>query len=118
MSSGEVYQVEVSLWNTSYIFAPGHAYRVAVTSSNAPRFSINPNNGLLLNDPDLFTTNVTATNTLHHSASYPSKVTLPVVTMDQLPEYDVIAEAQAALGMTVEELENSPMARLVELSYD
>ena len=34
--------------------------------------------------------------------------------MDQLPEYDVIAEAGAVLGMTVEELETSPMARYVE----
>jgi len=115
MSPDEVYEMEVTLWNTSYVFAPGHAYRVAVTSSNAPRFSINPNNGLLLNDPELFKTNVTATNTLHHSAKYASKITLPVVSMDQLPGYDVIAEAQTVLGMDVKQLESSPMARLVEL---
>ena len=68
MQQGEVYKMEVTLWNSSYIFAPGHALRVAVTSSNAPRFSINPNNGLLLDDPELYTSNVSATNTLHHSA--------------------------------------------------
>lgn len=141
MVPGEVYEMSVTLWNTSYVFAPGHSYRVAVTSSNAPRFSINPNNMLLLNDENLYTTNVTATNTctylrgrsaleafpstrhhhpfaqrstVYHSAKYPSRLTIPVVTMDQLPEYDVIAEAGAVLGMTVEELETSPMARYVE----
>jgi len=51
MVPGEVYEVRVSLWNTSYIVAPGHALRVSISSSNAPRFSVNRNNGLLLNDP-------------------------------------------------------------------
>merc|ERR1740127_327905 len=36
---GEVYEVEVGLWNTSYIIAEGHALRFSVASSNFPRFS-------------------------------------------------------------------------------
>ena len=38
----------------------------------------------------LFEQNVTATNTIYHSAQYPSKITLPSVDKDQLPEFDLI----------------------------
>lgn len=93
---GEVYQLEINIWNTSYVVAPGHALRFAVASSNYPRFSINPNNGLLLADASYPGENITATNTLYHSAEYPSKFSLPVVQKSQLPEMDVIRETREA----------------------
>mmetsp|Transcript_10921 Transcript_10921/g.17788 ORF Transcript_10921/g.17788 Transcript_10921/m.17788 type:complete len:310 (+) Transcript_10921:902-1831(+) len=98
MSKGEVYEVETNLWNTSYILAPGHSLRVAVTSSNNPRFSVNPNNGILLADATYPGENITATNTLYHSATYPSKITLPVISdrHSQLPEVHVLREVQKA----------------------
>lgn len=85
MEAGEVYEVEGSLWNTSYVLAPGHKLRLVVTSSNDPRFSVNPNNGHLLGDVDAGPF-ITANNVLYHSEKYPSHFTLPVVTMDQMPE--------------------------------
>ena len=48
MKKDEVYKVEFDLWNTSYVVAPGHALRFSISSSNYPRFSVNPNNGKLL----------------------------------------------------------------------
>jgi putative CocE/NonD family hydrolase len=85
MEKDTVYKVTASLWNTSYVIAPGHKLRLVVTSSNSPRFSVNPNNGYLLSsaDPGPF---VTANNVLYHSAQYPSHFTLPVVSMKQVPE--------------------------------
>jgi putative CocE/NonD family hydrolase len=94
MEKGQVYKIEVNIWNTSYIVAPGHALRFTVTSSNYPRFSINPNNGLLLADSRYPGENVTAINTLYHSAQYPSKFTLPIVNKRQLPEVKVLKEVQ------------------------
>lgn len=35
--SDEVYEVTMSLWNTSYVIATGHSLRVSVASSNYPR---------------------------------------------------------------------------------
>jgi predicted acyl esterase len=84
MESGVVYKVEASLWNTSYVIASGHSLRVAVTSSNYPRFSVNYNNGVLLSDPNPGEM-ITAHNTLYHSSEHASFVTLPVVRMSQLP---------------------------------
>ncbi len=82
----KVYPAFISLWNTSYVVAPGHSLRFAISSSNYPRFSINPNNGLLLADPLYPGTNVTAFNTVHHSEFYPSYIDLPVVSKRQLPQ--------------------------------
>ena len=58
---------------------------VVVTSSNSPRFSVNPNNGYLLSSADSGPF-ITANNVLYHSAQYPSHFTLPIVSMKQLPE--------------------------------
>jgi hypothetical protein len=85
MEAGEVYEVTGSLWNTSYVLAPTHKLRLVVTSSNSPRFSVNPNNGHLLADEDAGEF-ITANNVLYHSDKYPSHFTLPVVSMSQMPE--------------------------------
>ncbi len=97
LEKSKVYEIkDLNLWNTSYVVAPGHALRFAVSSSNWPRFSVNPNNGLLLKDPAYPGVNTTATNTLYHSSMFASYVTLPVVTRVQLPEVHVLKEAQKA----------------------
>lgn len=104
LEKGEVYEVEMSLWNTSYVVAPGHALRFSVSSSNYPRFSVNPNNGILLADTAYPGENITATNTIFHSAAYPSKVTLPVVTKSQIREVHVLRAAQEAYPHLTDEL--------------
>lgn len=85
MAKDEVYEVTLSLWNTSYVLAPGHALRVSLTSSNSPRFDVNRNNGILLKDRKETDVNITATNTVYHSNVRASYVTLPVVNKKQLP---------------------------------
>ena len=45
MQAGEVYLFEVELWSTSIVFNAGHRMRIAVSSSNDPRFDPNPNTG-------------------------------------------------------------------------
>jgi len=104
MKKGDVYEMKVNLWNTSYIVAPGHALRISISSSNWPRFSVNPNNGLLLADAAYPGPNVTATNTLWHSLRYASKVTLPVVTRLQIPNVHVIHEVQKAYPSLTEDV--------------
>ena len=96
MTADTVYEIEVNLWNTSYILAEGHALRFAVSSSNFPRFSVNPNNGLLIADSAYPGTNITATNTIYHSPKFPSKVSLPIVKKSQLPMVHVLKEMKTA----------------------
>jgi predicted acyl esterase len=75
LEAGKVYELEVDLWSTSLIFNKGHRIRVAVSSSNSPRFEANPNTG----DPHPVAGKMRiAANTLHLSAQKPSQIVLPV----------------------------------------
>ena len=97
MEKGQIYEITVNLWNTSYVVAPGHALRVAVQSSNFPRFSVNGNNGVLLADPLYPGTLQVATNTLFVGGDkYPSRVLLPVVDKRrQMPEIHILKEVSS-----------------------
>ncbi|HZY90316.1 MAG TPA: CocE/NonD family hydrolase [Gemmataceae bacterium] len=45
LGPGRVYELDVDLWSTALVFNKGHRVRVAVSSSNSPRFEANPNTG-------------------------------------------------------------------------
>jgi predicted acyl esterase len=82
LEPGQVYELNVDLWSTSLVFNKGHRIRIAVSSSNSPRFEANPNTGKPFRaDKE---TRV-AHNTLHLSAKYPSRILLPVVDMAREP---------------------------------
>ncbi len=76
MKQGEVYKFKVDLWSTSLVFNKGHRLALHLSSSNDPRFDPNPNTGKPLRADG--ETRV-ATNTIHHSRVYASRVLLPVV---------------------------------------
>ena len=76
MERGKVYKVVLSPMTTSNYFAAGHRIRIEVSSSNFPRFDRNLNTG---GDNYSETKGVVAHNVVHHSAQYPSQVTLSVV---------------------------------------
>lgn len=76
MVPGQVYKFEISLWSTSNLFKKGHRIRVAVSSSNFPRFDRNPNTGGTFAQDKAV---VTASQTIYHSKKYPSHITLPVI---------------------------------------
>jgi predicted acyl esterase len=90
MQAGQVYPASISLWNTSYVVAPGHALRFSLSSSNFPRFSVNYNNGVLLADPASPGEPVTATNVIYHSETYPTYIELPVIDKSVLPQINNI----------------------------
>jgi putative CocE/NonD family hydrolase len=75
LEPGQVYELDVDLWSTSLIFNKGHRIRVAVSSSNSPRFEANPNTGKRFRAS---TETRVAHNTLHLSAKHPSRILLPV----------------------------------------
>ena len=76
MEAGKVYKVTLSPMTTSNYFPAGHRVRIEVSSSNFPRFDRNLNTGGNNYDEK---TGVVAHNAVHHSAQYPSTVTLTVV---------------------------------------
>ena len=79
---GTVYELNIKIWRTAYIFEPGHALRVAIQSSNEPRYTVNPNNGLPIGEDGPL---LVARNTVYLDANRPSHVTLPIVPTSSLP---------------------------------
>lgn len=75
MEPGTVYQFEVDLWSTSIVFNRGHRIRVAISSSNSPRFEPNPNTG---EHSGHGKKTAVAKNTIYLDASRPSHILLPV----------------------------------------
>lgn len=76
MEPGEVYRIEIDAFPTSNLFKRGHRIRIDISSSNFPRFDINPNTG----EPDASSPVCrVATNTIYLDAERPSHLTLPVI---------------------------------------
>jgi putative CocE/NonD family hydrolase len=78
LDPGTVYEIEVDLVATAYVFAAGHRLRLDVSSSNFPKFDRNPNAAVPVADArpaDL----VVATNTVWHDSTRPSRLVLPVI---------------------------------------
>jgi hypothetical protein len=76
MEPGTSYQMTIKLYPTSNVFKRGHRIRVDISSSNSPRFDVNPNTGEPLNDNRR---KIIAINTIHHDAAHPSHILLPVI---------------------------------------
>ena len=76
MENGKVYKVDLTPMATSNFFKKGHRIRIEVSSSNFPRFARNLNTGGNNYDEK---EGVVATSTIHHSATYPSQIKLPIM---------------------------------------
>lgn len=75
LKTGEVYELTIEVGSTARAFSRGHQIRVAISSSNAPRFEPNANTWP---EPGEQAVPHIATNTLHLSKERPSHVILPV----------------------------------------
>lgn len=76
LEPGRVYPFTIRLYPTSNVFKKGHRIRVDISSSNYPRFDVNPNTGEPLGRHRL---SQVAVQTIHHDASRPSRIVLPIV---------------------------------------
>ncbi|WP_336037921.1 CocE/NonD family hydrolase [Halobacterium yunchengense] len=75
LTPGEVYEFYMEPYDTANRFGEGHRIRLDVSSSNWPRFDVNHNTGGPLYTDQEYRV---AENTVHHSATHPTHVELPV----------------------------------------
>ncbi len=80
MTPGVIYPFEISLWATAVAFNRGHRIRVAISSSNFPRFDVNPNTGAPLALE--YAEKRVARNTVYCDPAHPSHILLPLVGPD------------------------------------
>jgi putative CocE/NonD family hydrolase len=76
LKPGEPYEFTIEMYPTSLVFQRGHRIRLDISSSNFPRFDINPNTGEPLNNNRR--TQV-AENTVYLDSKHPSQIILPII---------------------------------------
>jgi uncharacterized protein len=76
MKPGQIYEFTIHLYPTSNVFKAGHQIRLDISSSNFPRFDVNPNTGAALGDERGA---VATMNTIYMDKDHPSHVVLPVI---------------------------------------
>ena len=75
MTPGEPYEFVFQLYPTSNVFKAGHRIRLDISSSNWPRFDVNPNTGGPLGREQRYEL---AHQTVYHDADCPSHIVLPL----------------------------------------
>jgi putative CocE/NonD family hydrolase len=76
MTPGSIYPITIKLYPTSNVFKKGHRIRVDISSSNFPRFDVNPNTGEPLQQHRRM---MPCVNTIYHNPDNPSYISLPIV---------------------------------------
>src|SRR5689334_582663 len=76
LKPGQPYEFTIEMYPTSLVFARGHRIRLDISSSNFPRFDVNPNTGEPLNNNRRWQI---AENTIYLDAAHPSRIVLPVI---------------------------------------
>ena len=76
MEPGKMYPVTIHLYPTANVFARGHRIRVDISSSNFPRFDVNPNSGEPLQQHRRM---LPVDNSVYHDADHASHVLLPII---------------------------------------
>lgn len=76
MKPGFIYELNIDVDVTSYLFMRGHRVRIEIAGGNFPHYSRNPNNGNRTDTEIKFRKSV---QKIYHSAEYPSCIILPVI---------------------------------------
>ena len=76
LKPGEPYEFTIEMYPTSLVFKHGHRIRLDISSSNFPRFDVNPNTGESLNNNRRLQV---AENTVYLDRKHPSQIVLPVI---------------------------------------
>jgi len=72
----QVVALEIDLWSTSIVFNKGHRIGLHISSSNYPRFEVNPNTGADYREESAPVR--VARNRVHCDKAYPSALILPI----------------------------------------
>jgi len=85
LKPGQPYEFTIETYPTSLVFQRGHKIRLDISSSNFPRFDVNPNTGEPLNENRRWRI---AENTLFADAQHPSHIVLPLIPAQQLTSHN------------------------------
>ena len=76
LEPGEIAEITIEPMPTSNLFRRGHRIRLDISSSNFPRFDVNPNTGEPLNEQRR---SRVAINSIYHDPQHRSRIVLPII---------------------------------------
>src|SRR5262249_28883821 len=76
LTPGRPEEFTIEMYPTSLVFRRGHRIRLDISSSNFPRFDVNPNTGEPLGQER---SRRVALNTVYHDPTHASRILLPVI---------------------------------------
>jgi len=76
LEPGHPSEFTIEMYPTSLVFRKGHRIRVDISSSNFPRFDVNPNSGEALNQNRTWRV---AENAIYHDSQHPSRIILTII---------------------------------------
>jgi uncharacterized protein len=79
LTPGQITQFDIVLYPTSNLFGVGHRIRLDISSSNFPRFDVNPNTGGALGQDRRVQL---AEQAVYHDPEHPTHVVLPIIPTD------------------------------------
>jgi putative CocE/NonD family hydrolase len=79
LQPGQPYEFTIEMYPTSLVFQRRHRIRLDISSSNFPRFDVNPNTGEPLNDNRRWQI---AENSVYMDANHPSRIILPLIPLE------------------------------------
>jgi predicted acyl esterase len=77
MTPNQAELLKIDMWSTANVFEAGHRIAIHVSSSNHPRFDVNPNTGGPVGEEKA--PSRVARNTIYFDKTHPSAIVLPVV---------------------------------------
>ena len=76
LTPGQPVELTIEMYPTSLVFRRGHRIRLDISSSNFPRFDVNPNTG---EAPSQDRGRRVALNSIYHDPAHASRILLPVI---------------------------------------
>ncbi len=77
LTPGNIYEIELDLNYTAYTIAPGHKLGLAISSSNYPKYKVNPNTGNPVNSDGILDMKI-VDNTVYYGGSQSTTLVLPI----------------------------------------
>jgi hypothetical protein len=77
LTPGQPVELTIEMYPTSLVFRQGHRIRLDISSSNFPRFDVNPNTG---EAPSQERGRRVARNSVYHDPAHASRIMLPIIS--------------------------------------
>jgi hypothetical protein len=118
LEAEKIYEIELDLNYTAYTMAPGHKLGLAISSSNFPKYKVNPNTGNPVHTDDALDMK-TVKNTVYFGGDNPTTLVLPVrksiTSVNDITSKKIIKKTAIARNSTLS-IQSNIESGLVELT--